>query len=174
MWPHKCFGHQAVICTHLHYNNSPRSWPKERIAKLLVDLCNELDEDFLTEHDCPDGSTAIIALVLGTDVFIANVGRPMELRCWLYYLWCFHGKGVGNHLHQQYQWNWSGDSSGVLSGEVATPFTFPDHKPGAAVERKRISEAGPLIVYTFPAGCLTWRTPIEIVRIDSLGAAASV
>lgn len=53
---------------------------------MLVDLCNELDEDFLTEHDCPDGSTAIIALVLGTDVFIANVGRPMELRCWLYYL----------------------------------------------------------------------------------------
>ena len=77
---------QAVNWTYLHYNNSSQSLPKERIAKLLVDLCNELDEDFLTEHDCPDGSTAIIALVLGTDVFIANVGRPMELRCWLYYL----------------------------------------------------------------------------------------
>ena len=27
------------------------------------------------EHDCPDGSTAIIALVLGTDLFITNLGR---------------------------------------------------------------------------------------------------
>ena len=48
---------------------------KAQIPKLLVEFCNELDEDFLMEHDCPDGSTAIIALVLGTDLFIANLGR---------------------------------------------------------------------------------------------------
>lgn len=38
--------------------------------------------------------------------------------------------------------SFSGDSSGVLCGDVDTFFAFPNHKPGAAVERTRISEAG--------------------------------
>ncbi|CAK9114155.1 unnamed protein product [Durusdinium trenchii] len=109
-------GHMGATCSEFMARRLPEklleqlsnSQQLEKITTLMEELFKELDDDFLTEHDCPDGSTAIIALVLGTDLFIANLG----------------------------------DSSGVLCGEKATtPFIFP-HKPGAAMEKKRISEAG--------------------------------
>ena len=68
-------GPNTFSWTELRVHGHISSGLQEKITTLMEELFKELDDDFLTEHDCPDGSTAIIALVLGTDLFIANLGR---------------------------------------------------------------------------------------------------
>jgi len=51
------------------------------IKALLREAFSELDEEFLAQQDCPDGSTGIVALIIGTDLFVANVGDSCGLLC---------------------------------------------------------------------------------------------
>jgi len=83
-------GHQGTACAEYCAKNfhmkllpklsaNPGMWTDEMVKAAFTAAFAELDEDFLNKHrGIPDGCTAVIALLLGTRLFLAWVG---DSRC---------------------------------------------------------------------------------------------
>lgn len=53
----------------------------ECIKNMLSECFREIDERFLANHKGPDGSTCVLALLLGCDLFVAAVGDSVAVLC---------------------------------------------------------------------------------------------
>eukprot|EP00930_Biecheleria_cincta_P041405 TRINITY_DN28383_c0_g1_i1.p1 TRINITY_DN28383_c0_g1~~TRINITY_DN28383_c0_g1_i1.p1 ORF type:complete len:448 (+),score=68.90 TRINITY_DN28383_c0_g1_i1:150-1493(+) len=86
-----CDGHMGATCSdyvakHLHIKilshfANEADLSSENVKAVLRGLFAELDDDFLSQHDCADGSTAVVALLLGADLYIANLGDSCGVLC---------------------------------------------------------------------------------------------
>lgn len=85
-------GHMGSSCSdyaakNIHMKILPRlataeaELPPDGIKSLLQDALRELDEEFIEQHQCPDGSTATVALLLGCDLYVTNLGDSCGMLC---------------------------------------------------------------------------------------------
>lgn len=124
-------GHQGHACSDFVAKNfhmlllkrltaekSAATWTEERVQGMLIDVCQELDGDFLSKYrTAPDGSTVVVAFVTGTRLFVAWAGDSRCLLC-----------------------------QSTSSGEISTIALTEDHRPSVASEADRVKKAGGVVV----------------------------
>lgn len=124
-------GHQGHACSDFVAKNfhmlllkrltaekNAAAWTEERVQSMLIDVCHELDDDFLSKHrTAPDGSTVVVAFVTGTRLFVAWAGDSRCLLC-----------------------------QSTSSGEISTIALTEDHRPSLASEADRVKKAGGVVV----------------------------
>eukprot|EP00930_Biecheleria_cincta_P098735 TRINITY_DN90389_c0_g1_i1.p1 TRINITY_DN90389_c0_g1~~TRINITY_DN90389_c0_g1_i1.p1 ORF type:complete len:449 (+),score=87.05 TRINITY_DN90389_c0_g1_i1:39-1385(+) len=86
-----CGGHRGASCSeyvskHLHSKILVRLADEgdlgaENVKQVLKEAIAELDNDFLSKHECADGATAVVAVLLGTSLYIANLGDNAAVLC---------------------------------------------------------------------------------------------
>ncbi|KAF4660797.1 hypothetical protein FOL47_007020, partial [Perkinsus chesapeaki] len=138
-------GHQGVTCAEYcikqtHNKILPRlakhkePITEEFMRKLFEDAFKELDEEFLAKYrTIPDGSTAVIALVIGIDLYVANIG---DSACFLVRRVPVKASTSTNddHHHQQPGY--------TLDVELC----HTNHKPEDTAEKERIIKNGGALV----------------------------
>ncbi|KAF4734159.1 hypothetical protein FOZ62_029220 [Perkinsus olseni] len=143
-------GHQGVTCAEYcikqtHNKILPRlanhkePITEEFMRKVFEDSFRELDEEFLAKYrTIPDGSTAVIALVIGIDLYVANIG---DSACLLVQRVPAQTSAADGHHQQQRQHpNYS----------LEVKLCHTNHKPEDATEKDRIVKNGGAMVT--PAG----------------------
>ncbi|KAF4696981.1 hypothetical protein FOZ60_013332 [Perkinsus olseni] len=143
-------GHQGVTCAEYcikqtHNKILPRlanhkePITEEFMRKVFEDSFRELDEEFLAKYrTIPDGSTAVIALVIGIDLYVANIG---DSACLLVQRVPAQTSAADEHHQQQRQHpNYS----------LEVKLCHTNHKPEDATEKDRIVKNGGAMVT--PAG----------------------
>mmetsp|Transcript_58409 Transcript_58409/g.136524 ORF Transcript_58409/g.136524 Transcript_58409/m.136524 type:complete len:410 (-) Transcript_58409:126-1355(-) len=124
-------GHQGHLCSefvaknfHLKFLQKVSAikdaahWTEKNLSSTLQEVSEELDADFLAKfRTAPDGCTLVVAVVLGTRLFVAWAG---DSRCLL----CRH----------------------TSKGEIATVALSEDHRPSMPGEAERVQQAGGVVV----------------------------
>jgi len=124
-------GHQGDLCSDFVAKNfhmkllkkltaqkSANAWTEQLVASVLKEVFEELDDDFLAKYrTAPDGSTAVVAFVTGTRLFVAWAGDSRCLLC-----------------------------HSTVAGEIATVALTEDHRPSLKSEADRVEKAGGVVV----------------------------
>ncbi|EER05995.1 phosphatase, putative [Perkinsus marinus ATCC 50983] len=131
-------GHQGVTCADYCIKQTHNKF----MRKVFEDSFRELDEEFLAKYrTIPDGSTAVIALVIGIDLYVANIG---DSACFLVQrIPVQTPAGIDHHQQQQQQGRHPNYKLEVKSCHT-------NHKPEDQAEKERIVKNGGAMVT--PAG----------------------
>lgn len=111
-------GFHVKLLKRLSADTDSAKWTEERICSTLKEICEELDSEFLQKfRTSPDGTTLVVALVVGTKLYTAWVGDSRLVLC---------------QRSQMQQ----------LLSVAATK----DHRPGLEAEAKRVKDAGGIVL----------------------------
>eukprot|EP00913_Durusdinium_trenchii_P029929 g28046.t1 len=123
-------GFHGKLLKRLSADTDPAAWTEERICSTLKEICEaplrvgiaqELDSEFLQKfRTSPDGTTLVVALVVGTKLYTAWVGDSRLVLC---------------QRSQMQQ---------LLA--VAVTKDAIDHRPNLEAEAKRVKDAGGLVL----------------------------
>jgi len=111
-------GFHVKLLKRLSSDTNTASWDETRISNALREVCEELDTEFLAKfRTSPDGTTLVVALIVGTKLFTAWVGDSRLVLC------------------QRSQ----------LQQMLAKSLT-EDHRPNLEAEAQRVKDAGGLVL----------------------------
>jgi len=111
-------GFHVKLLKRLSADTNPEAWDDQRISDSLREVCEELDSEFLAKfRTSPDGTTLVVALIVGTKLFTAWVGDSRLVLC------------QRSQLEQ------------ILPTSVTE-----DHRPNLEAEAQRVKEAGGLVL----------------------------
>jgi protein phosphatase 2C family protein 2/3/protein phosphatase 1G len=124
-------GHQGHLCSEFVAKNfhmqllkkltaekNAAAWTEQRMSKVLQEVCQELDNEFLAKfRTAPDGSTVVVAFVTGTRLFVAWVGDSRCVLC-----------------------------QSTSKAEMSTIALTEDHRPSMESEAARVKKAGGVVV----------------------------
>lgn len=111
-------GFHGKLLKRLSADTDPAAWTEERICSTLKEICEELDSEFLQKfRTSPDGTTLVVALVVGTKLYTAWVGDSRLVLC----------------QRSQMQ-------------QLLAVAVTKDHRPNLEAEAKRVKDAGGLVL----------------------------